>query len=298
MQRRHSHGQSKVTGALPPVTPRSSECANTWIPTISPHFGYSLRAELGLAQVTPRSEGALRSPPGPTTPNTQPHTHQHNLAPGPGPPPPQRPFQAPCDNAPPLRVRGASHPSPMIPLALSGICLATTPPPANLQHAVHATAVRSRIRRLPRPPGCRSTHSERRGHVDRSSANTQAPRERSSPRDRLTCPPLPREPEPCTIGSRLAHPAGRHSAYAATVGSGTTGEYVVRAGHHQWGRRSACSTVVPRCPTLSTDGWPQPPNASQLGEERLEPPHRSDQLRDRLPVLHLRRVLPSLTVRE
>ena len=36
---------------------RSSECANTLKPTISPHFGYSLRAELGRGQVTPRSEG-------------------------------------------------------------------------------------------------------------------------------------------------------------------------------------------------------------------------------------------------
>ena len=27
------------------------------MPTISPHFGYSLRAELGLSQLTPRSEG-------------------------------------------------------------------------------------------------------------------------------------------------------------------------------------------------------------------------------------------------
>jgi hypothetical protein len=31
------------------------------MPTISPHFGYSLRAELGRAKVTPRSEGALRA---------------------------------------------------------------------------------------------------------------------------------------------------------------------------------------------------------------------------------------------
>jgi hypothetical protein len=31
------------------------------MPTISPHFSYSLRAELGRAQVTPPSEGALRA---------------------------------------------------------------------------------------------------------------------------------------------------------------------------------------------------------------------------------------------
>jgi hypothetical protein len=31
------------------------------MPTIFPQFGCSLRAELGRAQVTPRSEGALRA---------------------------------------------------------------------------------------------------------------------------------------------------------------------------------------------------------------------------------------------